>query len=87
MIVSVIPRASRDEIISFGSQDDDYGVLRVRVKAPPVDGRVNQALARFVARRLVISSGDVRVISGQTARRKMVSVAGLSSGEIRSHVG
>ncbi len=65
--VRLVPRASRDEVAGFEGDADD--VLRVRVTAPPVEGRANAALTRLLA--------------GQTSRRKVVAVDGLSLDEVR----
>lgn len=73
--VRVTPRAGRDEVIGV----DETGVLRVRVRAAPVDGAANEALRRLVARELGIPTGQVSIVGGQAARRKMVELDGLSA--------
>jgi len=70
--VSLTPRANRDEIV--GMRD---GVLRVRVTAPPVDGRANEALRRLVAKRLGVAKSRVRIERGERGRRKLLGVEGL----------
>ena len=60
------------------------GVLRVRVAAPPVDSAANEALGRLLARELGITSSDVRIVAGATARRKVVAVAGIDAPALRS---
>ena len=80
--VRVTPRSSRDEVA--GWQDD---VLRVRLKAPPVEGRANQALCQLLATLLDLSSSDVEVVSGGTAPTKRLRVAGLTADEVRSKLG
>ena len=52
--------------------------LRVRVTAPPVDGRANEALIRLLAAVLDVPRGDVRLVGGQTSREKVVAIDGLS---------
>lgn len=69
--VSLTPRASRDEVAGFAD-----GVLRVRVTAPPVDGRANAALRKLLAKRLGVPPSRVRIERGEKARRKLVSVEG-----------
>ena len=59
--VRLQPRASRDEIT--GLRDD--GVLVVRVTAPPVDGRANDALCKLLAKRLDVAPSRVSVVRGE----------------------
>ncbi len=58
-------------------------MLRVRVMAPPVDGRANEALTRLLASKLGLSRGAVRVVAGQASRLKVVAVDGLNLDEVR----
>ncbi len=51
------------------------GCLRVRVAAPPVDGRANDALRAFLAERLGVPRAAVRIEHGDASRRKRVRVA------------
>jgi Uncharacterized conserved protein len=67
--VRLTPRASRDAV--DGVVD---GVLRVRVTAPPVDGAANEGLLRLIAAELRIPRRDVRLVSGETARQKVVAL-------------
>jgi len=80
--VRVQPRAGRDEIVGpYGS------VLRVRVAAPPLAGRANDALVRLMAKTLRVRRGAVEVTAGHRGRLKTVVVRGLSPGEVRSRLG
>ncbi|MBR59026.1 MAG: hypothetical protein CMH54_13540 [Myxococcales bacterium] len=55
-----------------------YGAaLRVRIKAPPVDGKANLALTRFLADLLQVPRGAVRLTHGETSRDKIVHIAGV----------
>jgi uncharacterized protein len=72
--VYVQPRASRTEIA--GMHD---GCVKIRLAAPPVDGAANAALVAFVADRLGIARGRVRVVAGMTARRKVLEVDGVAN--------
>ena len=53
-------------------------MLRVRVNAPPVDGRANDALERLLARALDLTRSNVRVVSGGRGRLKTVAIEGMS---------
>jgi uncharacterized protein (TIGR00251 family) len=68
----VQPRARSSEIV--GIQGD---AIRVRLAAPPVDGRANEVLVGFLAERLQVSRAAVTLLAGQTARLKAVGAAGL----------
>jgi uncharacterized protein (TIGR00251 family) len=68
--VWVVPRSSRDEITGLHA-----GALRVRVTAPPEQGRANAAAASLVAGMLGGREGVV--LSGATSRRKRIFVAGI----------
>jgi uncharacterized protein (TIGR00251 family) len=58
------------------------GSVKVRLAAPPVDGAANAALIEFVAERLRIAKSRVRIVSGQSSRRKVVEVDGVSAQEL-----
>ena len=72
--VRVQPRASRD-----GIGGEREGALVVRLTAPPVEGRANEALARLLGRALGVPPSAVRVVQGTTGRDKRVAVAGVSA--------
>ena len=80
--VHVTPRASRDEI--SGWQD---GELRVRLRAPPVEGAANEALCRFLAKQLGVAASGIEVVGGVTARHKRVRIEGLTADEVRARLG
>jgi uncharacterized protein (TIGR00251 family) len=80
--VSVVPRSPRDEVA--GSAGD---AVRIRLTAPPVENRANEALVRFLAGRLGVPRADVRVAAGVKGRRKIVRVAGITLEEIFARLG
>ena len=52
--------------------------LKIRLAAPPVDGKANEALIRFIADTLGLAKSAVSLKSGQTSRRKVMEVHGAS---------
>jgi len=72
LTVKATPRASRTEIAGA-----DAAWLRIRLQAPPVDGRANEALVEFLAKMLELPRRAVTVVSGETGRVKRVHIAGL----------
>jgi hypothetical protein len=57
------------------------GAVKIRLKAPPVDGAANDELVRFLAARLGVRRQDVEIVGGTTARAKRVRVSGTTSSE------
>lgn len=70
--VRLTPRGGADRV--DGVVD---GVLRARVAAPAVDGAANQALLRLIADLLGVPRRDVRLLSGATARTKVIALDGV----------
>ena len=68
--LSVVPNAKRTEV--DGLHD---GALRVRLAAPPIDGRANEALVAWLAKSLGVARRDVELLRGESSRRKQVAVA------------
>lgn len=68
--LSIVPNAKRTE--ADGLHD---GALRVRLAAPPIDGRANEALVAWLAKRLGVPRRDVELLRGDSGRRKQVAIA------------
>jgi uncharacterized protein (TIGR00251 family) len=80
--VRLQPRARADEIL--GERD---GVVLVRVTAPPVDSRANDALCRLIAKRARVGVRSVAVVRGARAREKLVRVEGIELCALREALG
>jgi uncharacterized protein (TIGR00251 family) len=80
--VKVVPRAAKDEIVGWLE-----GALKVRVQAPPEDGRANRALEALLADALRLKKNAVTVVGGRSSARKRVAIAGLTLAEIVSRFG
>jgi uncharacterized protein len=76
--VKVVPRASKDEI--SGQLD---GAIKIRLQAPPVEGKANKALVHFMAKMLDVSKSAVTILSGETGRSKRVAVRGVNAEEAK----
>ncbi len=82
LAVRLQPRAKRNEI-----DGERAGALLVRVAAPPVEGRANEALRKLLAKRLRVPRGAVTVVSGESGRDKVIEVEGLDEAELRRRLG
>lgn len=72
----VLPRAPSNQICGWVE-----GVLKVKLKAPPVQGKANKALEEFLAELLQVSKRNVQILSGETSRKKRVRIWGLDPQE------
>jgi uncharacterized protein (TIGR00251 family) len=78
LTLHIQPGAKKTEVA--GEHGD---ALKIRLAAPPVDGKANAALLAFIAERLGVSRSAVTLKSGQTSRRKVVEVEGASVEAVR----
>ncbi|MEK6750044.1 MAG: DUF167 family protein [Pseudomonadota bacterium] len=63
------PRATKDEVVGPHGQR-----LKIRLKSPPVDGKANAALLRFIADLCAVPMQQVSLVRGDTQREKTVAV-------------
>ena len=77
IVVRVQPNASQNQIAGFKD-----GVLYLRVAAPPVEGKANQELIRFLSGILEVSKSDITIEKGMTGKRKIVRITGLTQGQV-----
>jgi len=80
--IQVHPRAKKN---AFTGEVGD--ALKISLTAPPADGRANEACIEFFAKLLKVPQSSVTIASGQTGRRKVIRVAGLSAEEVRKYIG
>ena len=81
LTVKVTPRASSDGLVGV-----EAAWLRVRLRAPPVDGKANAALCRWLAKTLGISRREIALISGESGRLKRLHIVGLNAAQVRERL-
>ncbi|MGY8671193.1 MAG: DUF167 domain-containing protein [Verrucomicrobiia bacterium] len=79
--VRLQPRASRSEIREVAGSE-----LRVNVKAPPVDGKANEALEKLRAKQLDVPRSHVSIIRGKSSHSKVVAIAGQTAEQIKQRL-
>jgi uncharacterized protein (TIGR00251 family) len=79
--VKAVPNASRDEVAGWIGDK-----LKVKVRAPALEGRANGALCEFLAGALGIPSRSVSLVHGEKARHKLVRIDGLGLEEVRTRL-
>ena len=79
LFVRVQPRASKDEIAG-----EMAGALKVRLQAPAVEDRANEALIEFLAQLLKTPKSAVRILSGERSRTKRIEIRGVMKTQVLS---
>ena len=78
LALKVIPNAPRDEVAGWLGE-----ALKVKIRAPALDGRANAALVAFLADRLGLSPRATTLVHGAKSRQKFVRIDGLTLPEVR----
>lgn len=76
--IRVKPGGKKNEII--GVHD---GALKLSVTAPPIEGKANRAVTKFISKLLGVSPSRVGIVSGESSRTKRVKIEGLSAQEVK----
>ena len=72
--VKVTPNASRNEILGWEDHPLGGRHLRIRLQAPPVDGKANKALVTFLAKQLKLPKSAITLVNGQSSRLKSLQI-------------
>lgn len=73
-VVRIVPRASSTAVAG-----DYEGALRIRIAAPPVEGAANRELIRFLAKELKVPQNAVEIVSGASAKKKIIRLKGVTA--------
>jgi len=76
--VQVTPRARSNEV----RVDREARLVRIRVVAPPVDGKANDAVLDLLRERLGLGAGSIRIVGGGSSRRKWIEAEGITEAEL-----
>ena len=80
--IHLLPRASRDEICGLHGD-----AIKVKVTAPPIEGKANKALQIFIAEKLNISASQIEIVAGQRSRKKTLRISGISRAAVEKALG
>ncbi len=82
LTLHIQPGAKRTECAGLHGE-----ALKIRLAAPPVDGKANEALVAFLAKALGVPKSRVELVSGEASRAKRVRVAGVDAELVRRTFG
>ena len=71
--VRVTPRSNRNQISDIQAD----GTIRIRLTAPPVDGRANDLLIEYLAEVLEVPKATIEIVAGESGRDKLISILDL----------
>jgi uncharacterized protein (TIGR00251 family) len=78
--VRIIPRSDRNEVVELMPD----GIIKIRITAPPVDGKANSMLLQFLSKLLDVPISALEIVSGATGKTKLISIIGKSPDEVNS---
>lgn len=81
LAIKVIPNAPRTEIIGWLGD-----ALKIKVHAPPVEGKANDALCDFLADHFNLPRRAVTVLRGDTSRQKLIRLDGVTLVQLRDRL-
>jgi len=70
----VTPNARRSEVLGWGADEKGRHVLLIKLGAPPVEGKANTELLRFLAETLGCNRGSLTLLRGESSRVKVVEL-------------
>lgn len=80
--VRVTPRTAKNEIHDIL----DDGTIKIRLTAPPVEGKANKELIKFLSSVLDVPPSTIEILAGQSGHDKLLSIMGLSSQEVQKKI-
>jgi len=78
----VTPKAKKSEILGWVEDGQNRRRLKIKLAAPPVDGKANQALVKFLGKKLGVPRSRIKLISGEKSRLKTVEIVGMDGAEV-----
>ena len=81
IVVQVQPNASQNKVVRFAND-----IWYLRIVAPPVKGKANQELNKFLSDILGINKSNLTIVKGMTSKRKLVAIKGLLQDQVTSQL-
>jgi uncharacterized protein (TIGR00251 family) len=79
--VHVVPNAKIDNVVGKHG-----GAIKIRLRAPAVEGKANRALINFLAEKLGIAQREISIQAGEKSRNKIVRIEGLDEQTIKDRL-
>jgi uncharacterized protein (TIGR00251 family) len=86
LAIRVQPGAKANEIVGWVADAHGAESLKIRLRAPAVEGKANAALVEFLAESLRVRARQITLERGDKSRGKLVVIEGLTMAEIRLRI-
>jgi len=77
--VHIVPNSKKNSV--SGRHGD---AIKIKIAAPPIDGKANKALVAFLARKLSLTKGNIVIKSGSSSRIKTIVITGIDKKHVES---
>ena len=74
LFVKVQPKASKDELVEVVKNETQADQIRIRITAPPVDGKANKHLITYLSKVFNVAKSHISLLSGETGRNKKLQI-------------
>jgi uncharacterized protein (TIGR00251 family) len=82
LTIRVTPRARKTEF--SGIMED--GTVRIRIAAPPVEGKANKALIHFLSKVLKVRKNQIEIVAGEKGLDKIVSILDMTAEQVQERI-
>ncbi len=76
--IKIAPSSKSDEILEFIQDTDGLYFMKARVKAPPKEGKANDALIKLLSKFFALPKSNIEIISGATSKQKIIRIVDFS---------
>ncbi len=84
--LKVTPNSRRSEFLNWIEDENGNALLKIKLAAPPVDGKANKALLLFLAKSFGVPKSSLSLVRGEKSRKKAVEFADLNELELQKQV-
>ncbi|MDD3627954.1 MAG: DUF167 domain-containing protein [bacterium] len=78
--VKVVPKSSKETVMI------ENEIIKVKISAPPTDGKANKYLIEFLSKILDIAKNRIELVHGETSRNKVLRITGISESEFLERI-
>lgn len=82
----LVPNARKSEILGWEADAAGRPVLKIRLAAPPLEGKANRALVEFLSAAIDVPKGSLALVQGERSRTKRIRVDGLDQTALAARI-